>query len=631
MRMHLCIDLQQTPANKPKVMLKILVGNDGGGEAEQFVFNFTSPSNARAEADAIKEVLSTAIQNVKAAASIAGGAGAGAGLGEGAGVGAGVTLGRTPGTAAPQQWKQSWDDDDRLRADVDLQQSLLRSNLGLQRIFMESLATKSDAVSNAQFVSQFWSTRLPLLRAHAIERSQTRGPYNVLSTLKPRVEDNVTKLNISKEQIALMFNQHPLVKRVYDENVPQLSEQQFWSRFFQSRLFKKLRGERISEADASDAVLDKYLGANEGANHTYEPHIPHLIDLEGNEENNPQRLGNRPDVDMRPSTLDKVPIIRTLNSLSEKIMANVAPVDRDPSAPSGMSEEQYNQRELQLKDLQGDSEADRIVLHIRDQSQFFQGANPVRQGEKEAELTEARLADLRNHFAQAYPNNEANLATLIQPHADSDEDDEDAAKIQNKKQYPPAIGTPISLAAASKQLFTSLRACLADESTDPSPAALDASPTPLGLSRPIFDRATLTHATATEFLHHFWSAFLSGRADRAAELASLADSLSRARARIAAVVADADAERAAEVERRRGHARQLIAAAGAATGTGAGLGVGKRAAADIEASISAVPGGGIVVERMLGPMIRALEKATTEYGRAVELAQAQEREGEGGS
>jgi transcription initiation factor TFIIH subunit 1 len=251
---------------------------------------------------------------------------------------------------------RDWDDDSRLKADVELQRSLLEESPTLKTMFFESLKTKPESISNSQFTSQFWSTRVNLLRAHAIEKSQTKGSYNVLATMekakKEQGSGDAPKMTLTREQVQLIFQQYPLVKRAYDENVPKpLDEITFWSTFFQSRLLKKLRGEKITENDPTDKYLDKYLNVNlETERETVQQvnaHVPHIIDIEGNEENHSQKQGNRPDFTMRPNS--KVPIIRTLNTLSEKIMSQVTPVDGDPSQPIGMDEETFN--ELQLRDL----------------------------------------------------------------------------------------------------------------------------------------------------------------------------------------------------------------------------------------------------------------------------------------
>ncbi|KAF5860911.1 RNA polymerase II transcription factor B subunit1 [Aspergillus alliaceus] len=568
-------NLQQTPASNPKVMLKIFVlpPDVPANSSEQYVFNFTAGANARAEADAIKDALSAAIQSAKTA-QIAPTPSPAPGAGEG--------MSTAMAFASAVSSKSSWDDDRQLKGDVELQQSLLKSDANLQRMFMESLHTKPDTLTAGQFMSQFWSTRIHLLRAHAIERSQTRGSYNVLSTLKPRVEDNVTKLNISKEQIQLIFNQHPLIRRVYDENVPKLSEAQFWSRFFQSRLFKKLRGERLAETDATDAILDKYLAVDEHGNLPREAHVPHFLDLEGNEGNNSQRQGNRPDLDMRWSAPDKVPIIRTLNSLSEKIMANVTPADGDPHAPIGMNEDTFN--ELQLRDLHGDEEQNRVLLNIPDQSRFFSAQTKDTEDEQNRLFAqqdpEKILGELRKEIEQSLPDDgTAPLGRLVEPEELSDD--------EKNSQEP---GSRITLQKSSAQILTAIR----DRRSQ-----TDASSTTgtYGLSSSLYDRLTLTHATTTEFLHQFWQAFLSGNPDRAGELTSLVDSLTRAMERIKAVAQDAEAERRVEVDRLKRHAREVLDA------------TGKK----IRLNLSSVPGGEKAVSQLLGPTIHALETAQAKY------------------
>ncbi|KAI4129148.1 MAG: hypothetical protein LQ338_002383 [Usnochroma carphineum] len=358
-------NLQQTPASTPRVMLKIFVQAPDTPAPETHVFNFTSPIVARAEADAIKDALSKAIQQAKAGGMVPAAPG---GSASSAAMAIANAVSSGPQAGASQDGIY---DDARLQSDVDLQQSLLKANPQLSKTFVESLRTKPDSISNTQFTSQFWSSRIHLLRAHAIEKSQTRGSYNVLASIKPETKDNALRLSISKEQIQLIFNQHAIVRRAYDENVPKMNESEFWVKFFQSRLFKKLKGERVTEADATNPVLDKYLNVDdeaERAKRLMASHVPHIIDIEGNEENNSQRQGNKPDFTMRPASNDRVPIIRTLNTLSEKLLSQVAPNDVDPSLPIGIDEETYNS--LALQDLRDENDDDRIILNIKDRSHF---------------------------------------------------------------------------------------------------------------------------------------------------------------------------------------------------------------------------------------------------------------------
>ncbi|MCJ1266774.1 RNA polymerase II transcription factor B subunit 1 [Lobaria immixta] len=589
-------NLQQTPATSAKVMLKIFAQTQGASASEQYVFSFTSPTTARAEADAIKDALSKAIQAAKSGSGV---------LAQPRGGSAAMTIASAVTSLPPGGGNtDAWYDDSRLKSDVQLQQSLLKANPSLSKTFMESLRTKPESITSSQFTSQFWSTRIHLLRAHAIEKNQTRGAYNVLSSFKPMTVDGTTKLSISKEQIQLIFNQHSLVKRVYDENVPRLSEEAFWSRFFQSRLFKKLKGERISEIDSTDQVLDKYLQYDEDeerGKRLAASHVPHIIDVEGNEENHSQRKGNQPDLTMRPTSMDRVPIIRTLNALSEKIIVHVPPNDIDPSLPIGVDEETFNT--LALRDLQGDAEENRVILNVKDQSRFFSSNKEIGISTDAALYAKQDPAQvlrlLKTDLARMTSN--PGLESAIGVDNDSSDDES-----QPKNGH---VGSKASLAAATSQILAAvsqqraqtedLHASAAGFST-----ALPASTS--GLSAPVFDRLSLTHATTTEFLQHFWSAFLSGDADRAEEISRLVETLNRAMDRIKAVADDADQERTKEVERVKKQMRDHY----------------ERTQRKMKFDFDSISGGAKVVNQLLGPTVKAILLAGKEYKKALAAASA---------
>lgn len=592
------IDLQQTPATNPKVMLKIFAQAPGTSTSDTHTFTFTSPTTARIEADTIRDALSKTIQVVKfggAPPAASGGAG-----GSSAAMAIASAVSSNPRAGADSN---AWYDDEKLKKDVELQQSLLRSNPSLSKPLMESLRTKPESISSSQFTAQFWSTRIHLLRAHAIEKNQTRGAYNVLSSIKPMTVDNATRLSISKEQIQLIFNQHSLVKRVYDENVPKLSEEAFWSRFFQSRLFKKLKGERVTEADPTDNVLDKYLQYDEEterAKQLMASHVPHIIDVEGNEQNHSQRKGNQPDLTMRPSSYDRVPIIRTLNSLSEKILSHVSPNDIDPSLPIGVDEETFN--ELALRDLQGDAAENRVLLSIKDQSRFF---NSDKESSVSADaLLYAKqdpvkvLRSIQSDVARV--SSDTNLETAIGVDDNSDSDDVDESN--PKKGY--HVGSKASLLVATAQMLSAIaqqRAQNDDLSASSSGFSTVQSSSTSSLSAAIFDRLSLTHATTTEFLQHFWSAFLSGDPERADESGKLFETLNRAMDRIKAVATDAEAERHKEINRLKKQVQDLFER------------TGKKRKMDYEST----PGGANAVNQLLAPTVKAIEVATKEYKKAL--------------
>ena len=576
------VDLQQTPETAAKVMLKIFEKSPDAAEPVTHLFHFNSATNPRGEANNFKDALTNLIAAAKANdASVPRANGVAP-----ASAAMAIASAVKSGTGANR-----WYDDAQLKTDIELQQSLMKKDPALHRTYMESRRTKPDTISDSQFNSQFWSTRTNILRAHAVETHQKRGSYNVLSAVKPRQVDGELKMNISAEQVQLIFSQHPLVKRVYDENVPKLNEMDFWSRFFLSRLFKKLKGERVTEADSTDPTFDRYLDASNDdalSRALLEAHIPHIIDLEGNEENQGgTKSGNRKDNEMTPRY---VPIVRTLNSLSEKIMAHVAPSDINPADPIGMDEETYNS--LALRDLQGDAEENRIMLNIKEQTQFF--SNEKSELSEEAALYAKQVpsevlldlqSDVDPEMMGVNASGGLDLRSAIGVVEDSDSEDEE--------EKVPHVGSKASRLCAQKQIFEGITARRTEIDGSSSQNQL------AGLSQKIFDRLTLTHATTTEFLHHFWLVFLSGDADRATELAKMVETLERAMDRINAVAVDAEKERNGIIQKQKDHLRDVY----------------ERTKKKLK--MNSVGGGEKVVKEMMEPTIKALQKATKEYRKAL--------------
>ncbi|KAI9700110.1 MAG: RNA polymerase II transcription factor B subunit 1 [Candelina mexicana] len=599
-------NLQALPPTNPKAMLKIFAQPPEATEPEVHTFTFTSPTAAKLEGEAIKQALSDAINKFKSGSVKPAPAG-----GSSAALAIASAISSAPTNA--------FFDDKQLKSDIRLQQSLLDADPSLSRTFMEADATKPESITKSQFAAQFWSTRLHLLRAHAIEKDQKQGAYNVLSTVKPKIVDSQLKVSLFPEQIRLIFNQHPLVKRVYDENVPRLTEERFWSRFFQSRLFKKLKGEKIMEADEMDPILDNYLNIDEDADRAKRllgSHIPHIIDVEGNEQNHSQRKGNQPDWTMKPSSSDKVPIIRTLNTLSEKIMAQVAPNDVDPSAPIGLDEETFNQ--LALHDLQGDAEENRIMLNIRDQKRFFSDDRDDADVSTDAKLYATQipsdvLADLHMDLDPELMDTDStgglNLEKAIGVNDESDfADDEDFTTTNTHRKV--NVGSKKALSSATTQILSAIqqRRSQTDDlsllsSTSNSnfqSTNNDQVSTSQCLSDQVFETLTLTHATTTEFLNQFWRAFLSGDPSLAISLQSMVESLNRAMDRMKAVGDKAEEERNLKIREQK----ELIKEYERKTG--------KR----VRGEMGEVVGGRSVVEGMLRGCVKAVEMAVAEYQKA---------------
>ncbi|KAF6821906.1 TFIIH p62 subunit domain-containing protein [Colletotrichum musicola] len=539
-------NLQQTPDTAAKVMLKIFEKPPDATEQVPYLFHFTSPE-ARSEANAIKDLLSRLLADIrsgdpnvpKPAGTPNSGANGANGATPSGGSGSGSMAFASSVNSKPNSAR--WFDDAQLKGDIELQQSLMKKDRTLHQTYMDARATKPESISDAAFNAQFWSTRTNLLRAHAIEVNQQKGAYNILPAIKPRLENDVLKLDITVEMVQLIMAQHPLVKRLYDENVPKVPESEFWSRFFLSKLFRTLKGDRITDEKKEGIRRDALFDSHDASENTtvfqrksMAQSVPHIIDVHGNEENQGGfRSGNQKDVEMRPRK--NVPIVNTLNSLSERMLANVAPADDrgDATGP-----EDLTFQELALRDLQGDAKENKIVLNVKEQNRFF--------SKKEEAQSQNALA-----FAKQTPSdvlftvqsdfetiemdeaNDMDLRAGIGIDDDSDSDEEAAA------QRRPHVGSRAARKAANEDIMAGIRQRRAEKY-----GITAADPTrPMGLPAEVADRCELTHATTVEFLHQFWNAFLSGDPDRANELQYLVESLRRSAERIHAVADEAEKAR----------------------------------------------------------------------------------------
>ncbi|KAI0518566.1 hypothetical protein F5B22DRAFT_71064 [Xylaria bambusicola] len=590
-------NLQQTPDTAAKVMLKVFEKSAESAEPVPYLFHFNSPSDPRGEANAIKTLLSKLIADVKSNDPSLPKPASGAATPVGAGnstVSASVS---DPKSAVARLFN-----DDALKGDIALQQSLLKADRTLYQMYMEGRKTKPDTMSDTNFNTQFWSTRINLLRAYAIESSQKRGPYNVLAQVKPILVPNEDpskqselKIKVTQEQISAIMSQHPLLKRIFNENVPPLNQNEFWERFFLSKLSKKLRGERPSGLEIPDKIFDKYDEYEDitaFSSKLLAQHVPHIINLEGNEENQGGfKSGNRKDVEMRPRGRTDVPIIQTLNSLSGKLLANVLPADNDPENSTRVDDDTY--QELALRDLQGDSEEHRIMLNIREQSRFFSNNS---NGTSETAAAFSRQdprkvlggvqGDLKSLTYDGLGG--VNIHSSLGINDDSESDDDEKPQ--------PHVGSRESRKNAQKQILDSMlqrRSQLYGQDADDT--------APMGLPTEIAANCNLTHATTMEFLHQFWSAFLSGDPERAAELGYLAEALKRSKDRIEVVAVEAEKAREEQIKKRRAEILQIY----------------ERTRKKLKFNAKSVRGGREAVTKLMDPVVHSLDKAIADYQKAL--------------
>ncbi|EHK45548.1 hypothetical protein TRIATDRAFT_152740 [Trichoderma atroviride IMI 206040] len=584
-------NLQQTPDSSPKVMLKIFEKSESGNDPVTYLFHFNT-QEAKAEAQAIKDLLSRLLADLRSTdanvSKLGAATAAPAANGDGS-ASASATLGSSNGINS-QSMSPKWFDDSQLKTNIELQQSLMKKDKSLHQTYMSAISTKPDSMTSAAFNSQFWSMRINLLRAHAIEINQKKGAYNVLSTVKPRTVDGELKLNISVEQVQMIFAQHPLIKRIYNETVPRVSEAEFWSRFFLSKLAKRLKGERVTDNDPADAIFDKYNAdgnALDAHAKTMSQPVPHIIDIEGNEENQGGfKGGNAKDVEMRPRA--NIPIVRTLNNLSEKILANVPPSDSTTIDSKGLYD---TSRELILRDLRGEGEEKRIMLNIKERNNFFSSKDSPSLKNRDIfgnQLPGEILAKMRNLYAAGNDKATDNgLQINIDLDVDSDSD----------KESKPGVNTARD---AVKEAEKDVMAGIYQQRSQKYGGASDDS-SPMGIPSQISEKSALTHATTIEFLHQFWDGFLSGDPDRAMEVQYLAESLARSTTRIQAVADEAEAERDNIIQKRKQEIRSHF----------------ERTGKKIRWKPDMVGGGRDAVSKIMQPTLDALRRAQDSYSKAL--------------
>lgn len=258
--------------------------------------------------------------------------------------------------------------DDNLLKNHELQQKLLNEDKNLRSIFTQSV------IHFKLSPTIFWSSRLNILRTYALTVNQDRGMYNVLSTIKPvATSDNKVHVNVTRNIIEEIFKTYPIVKKAFDDLVPvKFSEGEFWSRFFNSKLFRRLRGDKLNNSERGDTVLDQYLTimANEANGNTTDKanEVVKLIDLNGNEQDNSVKYGNKPDFTMSYENNDNevVTLLKNMNNLSSKMISNAEHETKGDEENVEIEE----MHELELNDLNDFQHENFIDLKINFKTDF---------------------------------------------------------------------------------------------------------------------------------------------------------------------------------------------------------------------------------------------------------------------
>lgn len=210
------------------------------------------------------------------------------------------------------------------KTDIELRISVIKSNPQLRALH------KDIVISGQMTDAEFWShpLRQRLIRAERAKLEQRAGRNARLADPKPTPnEAGEMKLSITPELIRDLFEQFPIVARAYEENVPsKLDEGSFWTRYFQSKLYHRLRTSARSAASEhivqDDPIFDPYLTEEDNQLEPRRYFNPHdrLLDLQATEEDHGE-TGNEKDWTMRAGAERRtLPLMRRFNDHSQSLL-----------------------------------------------------------------------------------------------------------------------------------------------------------------------------------------------------------------------------------------------------------------------------------------------------------------------
>ncbi|GJJ06326.1 hypothetical protein Clacol_000517 [Clathrus columnatus] len=257
----------------------------------------------------------------------------------------------------------------------------LRKNILLKHPELATL--HSDLVFGGQITeAEFWEGREHLILAEASIERQTRGKPGRMVDPRPTDTNGERKITVTPQMVHDIFEEHPVVAKAYSENVPnQLTEGEFWKRYFQSKLFDSHRASIRSSATQNfvreDPIFDKYLEKEDDGlepRHRKNVRVDLLVDLEATQEDHPE-TGNEKDATMQSGKQrGTIPLIRRFNRHSERLLnsalGDIPPakrrrLDDTTSAPS------YDA--IDIEDLHDPDAPSIIALEMKDRQRYFEG------------------------------------------------------------------------------------------------------------------------------------------------------------------------------------------------------------------------------------------------------------------
>ncbi|KAI0780114.1 hypothetical protein C8Q74DRAFT_1173891, partial [Fomes fomentarius] len=227
--------------------------------------------------------------------------------------------------------------------------------------------------------NEFWEGREHLLLAQAAAESQKRGKPGQLVDPRPQSVDGEVKIVITPQLVHDIFEEFPIVAKAYNDNVPgKLSEAEFWSRYFQSKLFNahraSIRSSAAQHVVKDDPILDKYMEKDDDElepRRLREERVDTFIDL-GATFVDHEETGNEKDLTMQAGKQRAVlPLIRKFNEHSTRLLDTALGGPTAKRRRIENADERYTQ--LDLEDLHDNQSSAGILLDMQNRQRYFDG------------------------------------------------------------------------------------------------------------------------------------------------------------------------------------------------------------------------------------------------------------------
>ncbi|KDE03673.1 hypothetical protein MVLG_05862 [Microbotryum lychnidis-dioicae p1A1 Lamole] len=368
-------------------------------------------------------------------------------------------------------------------ADFRLRKLVLQAHPNLMTLHRELVM--SGQIAEAEF----WEGREALLEQARAGEAQLRGKSAAMVDLRPETsESGEVTVKITPTQIADIFAEYPMVLKAYNENVPvPLNDQEFWTRYFQSKLFNRNRTTNRSAVASvkDDAIFDKYLGEEDDdlePKNLQHHDIYRLLDLAATEEDQ-HEVDIQPDVTMRAGReRAALPLMRRFNEHSERLLdqslGNSVDRSRISFDPGNAGDRNYYD-DILLDDLIDHAASDCIELNLSQQRNKLTAATSAseldEEGDAKMRMNELEMGQIVRRVKQEMEVWEPQLSEF---HPD-----------------PAAINASMDDMTQSILLKVERNS---RESTSSSGA----------IPRSTLDQCTTIAASANEFLRQFWSAVL---------------------------------------------------------------------------------------------------------------------------